>query len=262
MQQPELGRKISEFRNDCGLTQEQLAEKTNINIRTIQRIESGEVAPRTFTLKVILDILGRDFSEVNGTTDTQININQTSLIMARNAGIILIACDFLYLAIVFLRDLYGIRSGIYHMNVIIFLTMIVSTFFFNRGFIHIGKSLDNLILVITGYVGIILTCFCDLTFLATFYTNSSILNLIAKGFLILCGINGIFYGVGLLLLKSYLNDLAILASITVIVVSALFIIPVGILGLVALILSIPSLLIQIFILFKLQQKQSNEIAVT
>jgi transcriptional regulator with XRE-family HTH domain len=54
MKQPDLGRKISQLRKEKGLTQEELVEKCEISIRTLQRIESGEVTPRSYTLKTIL----------------------------------------------------------------------------------------------------------------------------------------------------------------------------------------------------------------
>ncbi|MCS5489833.1 helix-turn-helix domain-containing protein [Algoriphagus limi] len=47
MKQPELGKKISELRKAKGMTQEELVEKCNLNVRTIQRIEAGEVTPRS-----------------------------------------------------------------------------------------------------------------------------------------------------------------------------------------------------------------------
>ena len=53
MKQPELGRKIVELRKANGLTQDELAEKCNLNIRTIQRIESGDVTPRSYTTRLI-----------------------------------------------------------------------------------------------------------------------------------------------------------------------------------------------------------------
>jgi len=64
MKQPKLGEKISQLRKQKGLTQEELIEKCNINVRTIQRIESGEVTPRSYTLKTILNALDYDLSEI------------------------------------------------------------------------------------------------------------------------------------------------------------------------------------------------------
>ncbi|TDK43584.1 helix-turn-helix domain-containing protein [Algoriphagus formosus] len=60
MKQPELGKKISEWRKAKGLTQEELVEKCNLNVRTIQRIEAGEVTPRSYTIKTILEALGME----------------------------------------------------------------------------------------------------------------------------------------------------------------------------------------------------------
>lgn len=68
MKQPDLGRKIAELRKDSGLTQEELVEKCDLSVRTLQRIESGEVIPRSYTLKRILDALGCSYHDLNGTT--------------------------------------------------------------------------------------------------------------------------------------------------------------------------------------------------
>lgn len=63
MRQPQLGRKILELRKAKGLTQEELVEMCNLNVRTIQRIEAGEVTPRPYTIKVIFEVLGFDDKE-------------------------------------------------------------------------------------------------------------------------------------------------------------------------------------------------------
>lgn len=57
MKQPDLGRKIAELRRAKGLTQEELVEKCNLSVRTLQRIESGEVSPRSHTLRVLFAAL-------------------------------------------------------------------------------------------------------------------------------------------------------------------------------------------------------------
>lgn len=63
MKQPELGKKISRLRNEKGLTQEELVEQCNINVRTLQRIESGDVNPRNSTVKIIFKVLDYDFNK-------------------------------------------------------------------------------------------------------------------------------------------------------------------------------------------------------
>ena len=61
MNQPRLGLKVSELRQQKGLTQEQLAERCEVSTRTIQRIESGEVDPRAYTLHCLGEALEFDF---------------------------------------------------------------------------------------------------------------------------------------------------------------------------------------------------------
>ena len=65
MNQPELGKKIAELRKAKGFTQEELVEKCNLSVRTLQRIESGEVAPRSYTLKLIFTALDSDIHEAS-----------------------------------------------------------------------------------------------------------------------------------------------------------------------------------------------------
>jgi transcriptional regulator with XRE-family HTH domain len=65
MKQPELGKKIAELRKAKGLTQEELVEKCNINVRTLQRIETGEATPRSYTIKTIFAALGFDYYDAS-----------------------------------------------------------------------------------------------------------------------------------------------------------------------------------------------------
>lgn len=57
MTQPELGKKIADLRKAQGLTQEELVDRCNLSVRTLQRIESGEVVPRSHTIRVIFAAL-------------------------------------------------------------------------------------------------------------------------------------------------------------------------------------------------------------
>ena len=55
------GELIKQLRLKKGITQEELAARTDISVRTIQRIESGEVDPRAYTLQSIASALEVDF---------------------------------------------------------------------------------------------------------------------------------------------------------------------------------------------------------
>lgn len=46
-----------------GYTQKELSELSNISVRSIQRIENGEIIPRTYTLKTLAGILGRSYED-------------------------------------------------------------------------------------------------------------------------------------------------------------------------------------------------------
>lgn len=64
MKQPELGLRISELRKQKGLTQDEVVDLCNINVRTLQRIENGEVTPRSYTIKTILTALDYDYESL------------------------------------------------------------------------------------------------------------------------------------------------------------------------------------------------------
>lgn len=69
MKQPELGLKLSELRKAKGLTQEELVIRCNVSVRTIQRIEAGEVSPRSYTVRTMLAAMGYPFELVLDTQD-------------------------------------------------------------------------------------------------------------------------------------------------------------------------------------------------
>lgn len=78
MEQPELGKKILALRLAKGLTQNELADKCNISLRTIQRIESADVTPRSFTIKVIFSNLDYEFYNSINETDKKEQSNYQS----------------------------------------------------------------------------------------------------------------------------------------------------------------------------------------
>ncbi|WP_299439558.1 helix-turn-helix transcriptional regulator [uncultured Aquimarina sp.] len=83
MKQPQLGKKILELRLIKGLTQTELAEKCNLSLRTIQRIESTEVTPRSYTLKLIFKSL--DFDGFSSTNNNSFVNSKDSFNFKKNA---------------------------------------------------------------------------------------------------------------------------------------------------------------------------------
>jgi transcriptional regulator with XRE-family HTH domain len=67
-----LDQRIAEARKQKGLTQEELADATNLTVRTIQRIESGESMPRSFTIKAIAAALDTNYEALTASPAAEI----------------------------------------------------------------------------------------------------------------------------------------------------------------------------------------------
>jgi uncharacterized Tic20 family protein len=88
MDKTAIAKKIIHFRKLRGITQETLSEVTGLNVRTIQRIESGEVDPRLYTLKSIADALDVNLEELLP-EPTQHELNQIAILHVTPAGFFL-----------------------------------------------------------------------------------------------------------------------------------------------------------------------------
>jgi transcriptional regulator with XRE-family HTH domain len=74
----ECGERLKELRTNLNCSQKELAEKTGLTLRTIQRIENNEVKPSLYSLKVIGEALKTDFSEFAKQSETkpyEFNVN-------------------------------------------------------------------------------------------------------------------------------------------------------------------------------------------
>jgi len=63
MSNKDFGAALVRIRKAKGLTQIEVAEMCHLNMRTVQRIESGEVTPRDATIRLLSDALGMDYFE-------------------------------------------------------------------------------------------------------------------------------------------------------------------------------------------------------
>ena len=69
MEEINLGDQIREARKSQNLNQSELAFRCKLDIRTVQRIESGEVIPRLYTLRLLNKVLETSFIVKARTTD-------------------------------------------------------------------------------------------------------------------------------------------------------------------------------------------------
>ena len=96
MENTELQRRVREQRVRRGLSQEELAERANLSLRTIQRIERGATAPRGDTLKrlaVALQVSPDDLIDWQEEEDhnvlTVMNLSQLAFVAFPLLGLII-----------------------------------------------------------------------------------------------------------------------------------------------------------------------------
>lgn len=278
MKQPELGKKISELRKARGLTQEELVEKCNIGVRTIQRIEAGEVTPRSYTIKTILAALESDIklvSEDEDILDTftkwlkrlfliDIDLNESSEFFVKQLNIAWIVGLIYFIIGIFegASDYFMYSKGFEVFNNTVFVILkvaaLITFLYFQRGFILIGVFFKNYLLKITSYFLIVCT-----TIIIGYEITSVFYNSIEKEFVmgsasLTFGCIMVVHGIALIHLKKLVGKIANYAGVFEII-SGCFLITV-VFSFVGFMFSLPVELFQIFILYKvlglIQAKQN------
>jgi transcriptional regulator with XRE-family HTH domain len=268
MKQPALGRKITELRKVRGLTQEELVEKCNISVRTLQRIETGEVTPRSYTVRVILDALDSDLREISGNRDSLTerllqslrNILLIDIEVRSSASLIKqLNTSWILGSIFFLLSIFEIVAEFYRKSenqMIIVISMycffkvciILSFFIFQRGFVLIGAVFKNYLLKIISYiliVGVFMTSCYDV---ASLFYNSIERDVVLGAEALTFGVIGVLFGLSLIKLQKNLGIVALLAGVFEIT-SAFFFLTI-LLSIVGKMLLIPAELLEIILIFK------------
>ncbi|TRO67567.1 helix-turn-helix domain-containing protein [Christiangramia sabulilitoris] len=81
-----------------GYTQAILAEKTKLSLRSIQRIEKGDVCPREYTLKVLSEILEVPLASFKKEeSPIKIPVNK-KVILSTGSGLIILLCSLAFLS--------------------------------------------------------------------------------------------------------------------------------------------------------------------
>ncbi|AZQ44816.1 helix-turn-helix domain-containing protein [Nonlabens ponticola] len=120
MKQPQLGDYIARLRKEQGLTQEELVERCNINVRTIQRIEAGDVTPRSYTIKNILEALGSSFEDISKKIKREVQPIVTDNIQFKRAsnGLLIGILGILYILISIPIAYYEISASLLNMKLL------------------------------------------------------------------------------------------------------------------------------------------------
>lgn len=280
MKQPELGKKIAELRKARGFTQEELVEKCNIGVRTIQRIEAGEVTPRSYTIKTILAALEADIKLVSENdekshTNTKwlkrlflidVDLDEPSEFFVKQLNIAWIV-GLVYFVLRILEGasdyfMYAQKIEIFNKTVFIILKLaaLISFLYFQRGFILLGGLYKNYLLKITSYLLIVsTTLIIGYEIVSTFY-NSIEKEYVMGGAALTFGCICIVHGIALTKLKNLVGSMANYAGVFEII-SGCFLITV-IFSFIGFILAVPVELFQLFTLYKvmelIQTKQKEQ----
>ncbi|MEQ8470050.1 MAG: helix-turn-helix transcriptional regulator [Marinoscillum sp.] len=269
IQQPKLGELLVQLRKKKGWTQEELVETCNVSVRTIQRIESGEVTPRTSTIKLLLAALDYDPKEWKGFTEKEesdrspfkLFKNMLALNLPENqlkksfqdawiAGIIYLLFYILDTAMEFI-----LSENRQFLNQAIYISVKVATMgtllLFMRGFISLATLLENQLLKIASYLSLSISFLwhsSDIALMLLYPNLHEMEGVLAAGFILFSGATAIFYGIGLRRLQDAVGKSAKYAG-TVEVIMGICLMTI-ILSPVALVIVAPALILEIMILAK------------
>lgn len=255
MKQPELGKRLTELRQQKSLTQEELVEACNVSVRTIQRIESGEVTPRTSTIKILLTALEEDFDQFKNSVEVSqsndyLRSIEAWLQVAWISGIAYFVLGFLDAILEYERyeNFFEVESVAFYVTEKICYFIFYSLFLF--GFVKLGDYFSNYLLKITAFMLIGLFAIWTFFDIFTIYYSISDENLISLGAgeSICYGALTIVFGVGLMRLQDGMGQLAKIAGVFEIIAGAFF--AIVILFFLGYLMLIPATIIEIILLYK------------
>ncbi len=280
MRQPDLGKKVAELRKAKGLTQEELVETCNISVRTLQRIETGEVTPRSYTLKTILAALDNDLHTIEVSEESfleqamrwirsslSVTVDLTSspepVIKQLNAawmfGLLYLLIGFIEGAADYFRykdDILIYSTAFY---VLLKIAALVTYIFFQRGFILVGRLFKNYLLRITSTILILGNVLIVGYDIASLYYDAVERMYILGSEAVVFGCLLIVYGISLRRLNKNIGAAATYACVFEILAGFFFL--TLLLSFMGYIMQVPAELCEIIILYKsmdLLRSQSQE----
>jgi transcriptional regulator with XRE-family HTH domain len=237
MKQPELGRKIVELRQQKGLTQEELVAQCNISVRTIQRIEAGEVSPRVYTIKTILSALDRDLDDLQQSSVFETKVKEAMLLeidpskdvsflfKQLNIGWIAGILSMICLVFQLIEDSYYITEGDYYFGGAFYITLgsisIVLFALYMRAFVLIGELFKNYFLKITAVLFIAVNTLMTLYSIIDMHFEYMPEAAYAVVFCVFYGLMYLFFGYALLKLKG-LGQLPKAAGMMQVIIGGMF----------------------------------------
>jgi len=259
MQQPELGKRLTALRKERNLTQEELVEKSHVSVRTIQRIEAGEVLPRMSTVKILLEALGERYESFSANApqvmETQKSIlpnaNRNTVLVAVLAGAVYLVAQIMLNAMD-IAWITGDHDWGFAMNAIytgFTVVMVVSYALFARGFVVLSTVFENTLLKMIVYMLVIATVgmgVLDITSLSVEDVESLWLPYGMAA--VLFGALSIVFGVALIRLQDGMGELSRIAGMLEIVMGCLLVTVV--LFFITYVIMIPAVIVEILVLYR------------
>ena len=259
MQQPELGRRLTALRKERNLTQEELVEKSHVSVRTIQRIESGDVLPRMSTVKILLEALGERYEtfskkppQVMETQKNNLpNANRNTVLVGAVAGAAYLASQIILGAmdIAWLTSDHNWEFWINAIYTGLTVVMVTSYTLFARGFIALSTVFENTLLKVVTYMLVIATAglgVLDITSLSVEDIESLLLPYTVAA--VLFGALSIAFGISLIRLQDGMGELSRIAGLLEIVMGCILVTVV--LFFIAYVIMIPAIVIEILVLYR------------
>lgn len=257
--QPELGRRLTVLRKEKNMTQEDLAGQSHVSVRTIQRIEAGEVLPRASTVKILLGTLGQTYesfksnepSTMNTSLSSPTNKSRNTLLIAVFAGAIYLVVEIILsvMDVIWLTDENKWPHWLDLVYISLTIVMMISYILFAGGFIVLSNIFENkllkaaslmmiLVVISVGALDIITLSMKDNEFILIPYIGAAVLS----------GAAMIVFGVGLIRLQDGVGELARAAGMLEIVAGcslvSVFLFFIGY------IILVPAVIVEILVLYK------------
>jgi transcriptional regulator with XRE-family HTH domain len=258
MQQPELGKNLTALRKEKNLTQEELVEKSHVSVRTIQRIEAGEVLPRMSTVKILLEALGESFesfsnkpTQVMEPQNTLPSVSRNTLLIAALAGAVYLVTEII-LQTMDIAWFVGNQEWGFSLNAIyigLTVAMITAFVLFARGFIALGTLFENSLLKATSYMLVVAVAgvgILDITSVLMGEVESLWPAYAAAA--VLFGALCIAFGVSLIRLQDSMGEVSRIAGVLEILTGCLLVTVV--LFFIAAITMIPAVVVEILVLYR------------
>ncbi len=258
MHQPELGKRLTALRKEKNLTQEELAEKSHVSVRTIQRIEAGQIVPRMSTVKILLAALGEShesfFTNPTNTMKTKtssISANPNTLLVAAVAGAIYLVAEII-LGAMDVAWFTGEKHWELWTNLVyiaLTLVMVVAYILFARGFIILSSVFENPLLKIGSYlmIGVVTgLAILDISSLST--DDVEMLWIPYSAAAVIGGVLSIIFGIALMRLQDGMGEMSRIAGMLEIAMGCTLITVV--LFFISYVILVPAVVVEILVLFR------------